>query len=162
MQEPIIIALFFLVFAFIILIPIIRSIVMHLKAYIQIFPDKENYFFGDTCKVRFLLKARKNLEMQLIDACLVSYRKEKEYNHQNIVLAGTIARKHSTRTVTRELYKEVKELSKFENIFAGSEKEFTTEFYIPKLSELPNEMNFMVESNDYYLGKSQKFYRGQM
>lgn len=119
----------------------------YMKGTMKICIPKKHYFYGDMIEGTLNVKAKKHIEIQMIESYLVAYRRERTYTNKG------------TKTRNVEIFRQTDILSGKDTLLPGSSREITLKIQTPKISDFPEDIQNMIEHKNKIVQKFQRYYR---
>lgn len=147
MADYLILWLFAGLFFWIIGYVLVYQLLKFMKWNIKIFIPKKHYFYGDEIEWNIEIHAKKHIEVTKTEVVLVAYRRERTYTNKG------------TKTRNVEIFRQETEISWKDTLLAGTKRSKNISIEIPKIENLPKEMQLMIDHPNKLLAKTQSFYR---
>lgn len=121
----------------------------YLKGNVKLILPKDVYDYGEMIQWTVEIKAKKTLEVQLVELHLIANKRERAYGDKSA----------SRRYV--EVFRQTKQIGDQDTIQAGSTRAHVVWFQIPKTGELPEELQYFLSAQGISK-KVQRFYWGTL
>lgn len=119
----------------------------YLKGTMKISLPKKQYFYGDMIEGSIDIKAKKHIEVQMIEASLIAYRRESTYTNKG------------TKTRNVEVFRQTDILWGEDTLLAGSTRGVPLKIKIPKITDFQDDIQMMIEHKNKIVRSFQKYYR---